>query len=122
MLRFQAFLAVPEPSRAVRAVREPLRSAWARTERAEEPFPCRGPRSPVADGDGRKLMTSVPHMGETRKVEELLADDRFLDSLATKLANRLGGAGIQAVPRATGGYEEIWQGCTGHVAMGPTHG
>lgn len=37
----------------------------------------------------------VPHMGETRKVEELLADDRFLDSLATKLANRLGGAGIQ---------------------------
>lgn len=37
----------------------------------------------------------MPHMGETRKVEELLADDRFLDSLATKLANRLGGAGIQ---------------------------
>eukprot|EP00913_Durusdinium_trenchii_P014566 g13665.t1 len=43
----------------------------------------------------RHAHAHVPHMGETRKVEELLADDRFLDSLAGKLANRLGGAGIQ---------------------------
>eukprot|EP00435_Cladocopium_sp_Y103_P042213 s1157_g11.t1 len=46
-------------------------------------------------GLGEEWSRDVPHMGETRKVEELLADDRFLDSLATKLANRLGGAGIQ---------------------------
>lgn len=46
--------------------------------------------------------TQLVSLGETRKVEELLADDRFLDSLAGKLANRLGGMGLQA-PGGTAG-------------------
>ena len=59
-------------------------------------FPSPGSARASSIGMGEELPERhVPHLGETRKVEELLADDRFLDSLAGKLANRLGDAGIQ---------------------------
>ncbi|CAJ1461524.1 unnamed protein product [Effrenium voratum] len=53
-----------------------------------------GSQQPSARSEEHGTRTLVPYVaGESRKVEELLADDRFLDSLAGKLANRLGGLG-----------------------------
>ncbi|CAE7419644.1 ACBD6 [Symbiodinium natans] len=57
-------------------------------------------RSGASGSPFEERSTQLVPMGETRKVEELLADDRFLDSLAGKLANRLGGMGLQG-PSAT---------------------
>ncbi|OLP82369.1 Ankyrin repeat domain-containing protein 17 [Symbiodinium microadriaticum] len=96
----------------------------ASASRAERPPPEDGdpgtlyaaPKQRAARGDngasarsavsGSPVHLEVP-LGETRKVEELLADDRFLDSLAGKLANRLGGLGLQAYPGV--GRNTLWE-------------